>query len=150
LGRVGDDWVDLNRILSASMLPIAGLVLLEIAITMASFVPLFGSFFSQVSMLVVAPLILFWAGWRVAQMEGTNLSDGAMAGAFAGLLSSLVNGILRMIWAIGRVSLPVSFFVATLLAISYKLFAFFVFKVVSDFGQFVGILEYIFQNKVSR
>jgi glycosyltransferase involved in cell wall biosynthesis len=59
-------------------------------------------------------------------------------------------GVIGYLIALVRVSLPISILLGLLYAVSYKLYAFFLFKIVSDFGQFVGILEYVLLKKVSR
>lgn len=49
-----------------------------------------------------------------------------------------------------RVSLPFSLLVGLVKSVAFLLPAFLVFKVVSDFGQFIGILEYSLVGKVSK
>ncbi len=58
-------------------------------------------------------------------------------------------GIAGILIALIRVSLPVSVLMGTFGALGFLIPRFFVFKLVSDFGQFVGIFEYI-GGKVSK
>ena len=53
-------------------------------------------------------------------------------------------GLLGVIWALIRVSFPVS-----ILGLR-RGFSFLIFKTVSDLGQFVGIIEYNFWGKVAK
>lgn len=59
-------------------------------------------------------------------------------------------GLLGYIVALLRTSFPVSILLSILLAISHQQLAMLVFKPVSDFGQFIGIIEYIIFGKVSK
>lgn len=59
-------------------------------------------------------------------------------------------GILGVLVALARVSLPISLLNGLLAVSSYQLSVFIIFKIVSDFGQFIGILEYLFFAKVSK
>lgn len=59
-------------------------------------------------------------------------------------------GVLGYLFALIRVSLPVSVVSGLLVSITYYLVPFVVFKIVSDFGQFIGILEYVLSGKVSK
>ncbi|KKU10546.1 MAG: hypothetical protein UX13_C0009G0008 [Candidatus Woesebacteria bacterium GW2011_GWB1_45_5] len=51
-------------------------------------------------------------------------------------------GLLGFLTALTRVSLPVSILAAIFSAVRHSLLAFLPFKIVSDLGQFIGILEY--------
>ncbi len=59
-------------------------------------------------------------------------------------------GILGTFIALVRVSLPASLVLGILLALSYSLPAFLPFKIISDMGSFLGIMEYSLQAKVSK
>lgn len=59
-------------------------------------------------------------------------------------------GIFGALLALIRCSLPVSLLTGVLFAIRYSLFAFLPFKIVSDFGQFLGIIEYVFLGRASK
>ncbi len=59
-------------------------------------------------------------------------------------------GALGSLVALIRVSFPISLIVGMLLATYYMLPEFFVFKIVSDFGAFIGILEYLILGKISK
>ncbi|MDP3918183.1 MAG: hypothetical protein Q8Q30_03355, partial [Candidatus Woesebacteria bacterium] len=52
--------------------------------------------------------------------------------------------------ALVRSSLPVSIVLGLLYAIDYKLYAFIVFKLVYDFGVFVGIISYMFTKNGAK
>lgn len=58
-------------------------------------------------------------------------------------------GIVGIVIALIRVSLPASVLVGLVSAFRFSTPQFFVFKIVSDFAQFVGIFEYIF-GKVAK
>lgn len=58
-------------------------------------------------------------------------------------------GLFGYLVALIRVSFPFSVFFGILLAIRYWLFAFLIFKIISDLGQFIGIIEYL-SGKVSK
>ena len=59
-------------------------------------------------------------------------------------------GLLGLTVVLLRVSLPVSLLKGVFLAVAYRTPAFIVFKIVSDWGQFLGILEYQIFKKVSK
>lgn len=59
-------------------------------------------------------------------------------------------GNLGIFIALVRVSLPVSVPMSIYLTIRHKTLNISLFKIVSDFGQFIGILEYAFAGKVSK
>lgn len=59
-------------------------------------------------------------------------------------------GTFGALVALLRVSLPLSITVGLIKSVLFLLPSFFAFKIVSDFGQFVGILEYIFFKKISK
>ena len=58
-------------------------------------------------------------------------------------------GLMGYVVALVRVCLPISVLMGTLYAIRYSLPTFLPFKIISDFGQFIGILEYS-AGKVSK
>lgn len=60
------------------------------------------------------------------------------------------NGLLGFLYALLRVSMPISFVVGVYKSIKHKMPQFLVFKFISDFGQFIGILEYYMLGKVSK
>jgi hypothetical protein len=59
-------------------------------------------------------------------------------------------GMIGSLIALIRVSLPVSVLIGVVKSLKYKLPSFLVFKIVSDLGQFIGILEYLIFRKVSK
>lgn len=59
-------------------------------------------------------------------------------------------GVIGNLIALIRVSLPVSAVFGIVKAIIHQLPAFILFKIVSDAGSFLGILEYLFLGKVSK
>lgn len=59
-------------------------------------------------------------------------------------------GILGYLAALLRVNIVTSVIVGLILSVFYFTPQFFVFKLVSDFGQFVGVLEYAIWGKVSK
>ena len=59
-------------------------------------------------------------------------------------------GIFGALFALVRVSLPVSLLNGLAKSIIYFMPLFFVFKIISDLGQFIGILEYLTTKKVSK
>lgn len=59
-------------------------------------------------------------------------------------------GFLGYFVALARTFFPVSLILGLSLSIYRKLPAFIIFKLVSDFGQFLGILEYMFIGKVAK
>ena len=59
-------------------------------------------------------------------------------------------GLLGYIYAMLRVSLPVSILIGLFKSLVHKTWQFVMFKVVYDFGIFIGILSYIFTNKGSK
>jgi len=59
-------------------------------------------------------------------------------------------GFLGYLAALLRVSLPVSKVLGIIGAVMHLMPAFFVFKIVSDLGQFLGILEFSLKGKVSK
>ena len=59
-------------------------------------------------------------------------------------------GLLGYLVALARVSLPISLVIGAILALRHQILEFIIFKVVSDFGQFIGILEYLLGGKVSK
>lgn len=59
-------------------------------------------------------------------------------------------GVVGSLIALIRVSLPVSVVFGIVKAIIHQLPAFVLFKIVSDAGSFLGILEYLFLGKVSK
>lgn len=59
-------------------------------------------------------------------------------------------GLLGLTIALFRVSLPISIVWGIILAVRYQLLSLFLFKIVSDMGQFLGILEYQIFKKVSK
>ncbi|MEK7188860.1 MAG: glycosyltransferase family 2 protein [Patescibacteria group bacterium] len=59
-------------------------------------------------------------------------------------------GVVGSVFALFRVSFPVSVVIGLILAINHQQLVFIVFKLVSDLGQFIGILEYVLFGKVSK
>lgn len=59
-------------------------------------------------------------------------------------------GILGYLFALVRSSFPVSLMLGLLKSIRYRLIAFLVFKIVYDFGIFVGVLNYMFTKKGAK
>lgn len=59
-------------------------------------------------------------------------------------------GAIGYMVALVRSSLPVSIVLGFIYAIRYTLYAFFVFKIVYDFGVFIGIINYMFTKKGSK
>ncbi len=59
-------------------------------------------------------------------------------------------GYLGFLIALVRVSFPVSIILGIVIGIKENIFEYIVFKVVSDFGQFVGVLEYSLGGKVFK
>jgi glycosyltransferase involved in cell wall biosynthesis len=59
-------------------------------------------------------------------------------------------GVIGSLIALIRVSLPVSAVLGIVKAITHQLPAFVFFKIISDAGSFLGILEYLFLGKVSK
>jgi glycosyltransferase involved in cell wall biosynthesis len=59
-------------------------------------------------------------------------------------------GMIGSLVALMRVSLPVSVLIGVVKSLKDKLPSFLVFKIVSDLGQFIGILEYLIFRKVSK
>lgn len=59
-------------------------------------------------------------------------------------------GAIGSLIALIRVSLPVSAVFGIVKAITHQLPAFVLFKIISDAGSFLGILEYLFLGKVSK
>lgn len=59
-------------------------------------------------------------------------------------------GALGYIVALIRSSLPVSLILGLLYSIRYSLYPFIIFKIIFDFGVFVGVLNFIFTKKGSK
>lgn len=58
-------------------------------------------------------------------------------------------GVIGYILALARVSFPASLFIGFIKSIAIFNLRFLIFKIVSDFGQFIGILEYL-KGKVTK
>ncbi|MBX4205795.1 glycosyltransferase family 2 protein [Candidatus Microgenomates bacterium] len=59
-------------------------------------------------------------------------------------------GFVGTLIAMARVSLPISIFSGVIISITNVMPGFFIFKIVSDFGCLMGIMEYTFKGKVAK
>jgi hypothetical protein len=87
----------LRKCLDAALLPAATIIVIaSILQAIAVFMPSAADFL-VLPVLIIDLIILAWAGYRAAKMQGMDFSGGVVTGAIAGVISGLVDGIINAV-----------------------------------------------------
>ncbi|MFH1521282.1 MAG: hypothetical protein ABID61_06565 [Candidatus Micrarchaeota archaeon] len=90
--------MDFGKCMNAALLPIVAAVILGIAGTIISNIPVVNFLMCCVGipMMIVNVAILGWAGFNAGK-AGQEIVGGVVAGGIAGAVSSMINGIINLV-----------------------------------------------------